>query len=208
MPGGLNASNAYAFGQWFGGRYAYSPKLLVGDTNPIWTNKTAVKNNYAIGGVPPKYEFTDYEPVYDALARGLKAAQPESMITIHCTNQWFPNTPVALASAFYDDKEWLDFDTSQSGHSDYPPNPPIEWWSARRGYETVELMYANAYATKTRPVLDNEPHYENRFNNGKKDRAFWNASDVRIGSYQSVSRCWHFERPSNTLNRPSRAQQA
>jgi hypothetical protein len=43
------------------------------------------------------------------------------------------------------------------------------------------------YATGGRPVNDNEPHYENRYTNGKSANVVWNASDVRIGSWQAVS---------------------
>jgi hypothetical protein len=41
---------------------------------------------------------------------------------------------------------------------------------------------------KIRPVLDNEAHYEARYDNGKAGKPYWNASDVRIGSFQAVSR--------------------
>ena len=40
---------------------------------------------------------------------------------------------------------------------------------------------------RVRPVIDNEAHYENRYNNGNGSKASWNASDVRIGSWQAVS---------------------
>jgi len=43
------------------------------------------------------------------------------------------------------------------------------------------------YATKpARPAIDNEAHYENRYDNGKVAYPYWNASDVRIGSWQAV----------------------
>ncbi len=50
-------------------------------------------------------------------------------------------------------------------------------------------MYAagSRGGNKIRPVIDNEPHYENRYNNGKSMNAVWNASDVRVGSWQAVS---------------------
>lgn len=119
------------------------------------------------------------------MAAGLIAAEGiKAMITTHCTNQWFEGTPIAIASAYFGNRPWLTFDSSQSGHADYPPNPPIPWWNAARGYEPVQLMYA---AARTRPVLDNEPHYENRYDNGKPIYPVWNATDVRVGSYQAVS---------------------
>jgi hypothetical protein len=163
----VDTSNAYAFGKWFGDRYPDSPKILVADTNPYWTNKTAVSADYTSGGVPQTYAFTDYGPVYDQLAKGLQqGGGPNSLITIHPTNQWFSGGPIATASAFFDDRDWLTFDACQSGHADYAPNPPIPWWNARRGYEPVQIMYGKS--GKIRPVLDNEAHYEARYDIGMR----------------------------------------
>ncbi|KAF2014171.1 hypothetical protein BU24DRAFT_481590 [Aaosphaeria arxii CBS 175.79] len=184
LPGPVNQSNAFDFGQWIGKRYPGLPKMLVGDTNPYWMNKTAVKANYALGGAYPAQKVTDFSDVYEAQAAGLVSGEGKgAMITIHCTNQWFEGGPLALASSFFGHRSWLTFDTSQSGHSDFPPNPPIPWWNARRGYEPVEIMYK---VHQKRPILDNEPHYEGRYNNAKQGNAYWNASNVRIGSYQAV----------------------
>jgi hypothetical protein len=49
----------------------------------------------------------------------------------------------------------------------------------------VQIMYGKS--GKIRPVLDNEAHYEARYDNGKAGKPYWNASDVRIGSFQAVS---------------------
>lgn len=202
-------TTARTFGDFIGRRYPYLPKLLVADTNPWWQNKTAVKDDYLQGGVAPEYPHIDWSDVYDELAGGIVEGETAvtssqskrfdtvavnsstwtPLITIHPTNQWFTGGPVALASASLGDRSWLTFDTSQSGHSDYAPNPPLPWWNCRRGWETVELMYAvgeRAQGTK-RPALDNEPHYEHRYINGKSVNAYWNASDIRVGSWQSVS---------------------
>jgi hypothetical protein len=189
-PGVLNASTAPTFGQFIGQRYPYLPKTLVADTNPWWENKTAVKADYAAGGAAPAYQVVDWSPVYDALAEGIVAGERasatpdwEPLMTIHPTNQWFSGGPLALASAFLGSRAWLTLDSCQSGHADFPPNAPIPWWNARRGWEPVELMYAAG----GRPVVDNEPHYENRYDNGNSAYKWWNASDVRTGSWQAVS---------------------
>ncbi|KAF9893683.1 hypothetical protein FE257_009851 [Aspergillus nanangensis] len=200
----INATTAKTFGQFIGHRYPYLPKTLVGDTNPWWENKTAVKADYANGGIPPTYKVTDWSPVYDDLAMGIVAGERRAiataasgrrntgtwwpLMTIHPTNQWFTGGPVAVASAFFGNRQWLTLDASQSGHADFPPNPPIPWWNCRRGWEPVELMYATGSKSKarTRPVIDNEAHYENRYNNGKSLYSYWNASDVRVGSWQAV----------------------
>ena len=39
---------------------------------------------------------------------------------------------------------------------------------------------------RKRPVVDNEAHYENRYDDGNPELYYWNASDVRAGSWQSV----------------------
>ncbi|RAH67455.1 glycoside hydrolase family 140 protein [Aspergillus aculeatinus CBS 121060] len=204
----LNLTTATPFGHFIGQRYPYLPKTLVADTNPYWQNKTAVKADYLRGGVPPTYEVVDWSPVYDALAEGIVAGERQAistsssssaadkwqpLMTIHSTNQWFTGGPIALAHAFFGNRSWLTLDTSQSGHTDYAPNPPIPWWNCRRGWEPVERMYAAGNSStqpsggsKPRPVLDNEAHYEHRYNDGNPDSFYWNASDVRIGSWQAV----------------------
>ncbi|KAF7359842.1 putative glycohydrolase domain DUF4038 [Mycena venus] len=196
-PGVLTTSTASTFGHFIGQRYPYLPKTLVADTNPWWENKTAVKADYTAGGVPPTYDVIDWSPVYDALATGIIAGERDAiansttwspLLTIHPTNQWFSGGPLALASAFLGDRSWLTLDACQSGHADFPPNPPIPWWNARRGWEPVEQMYAAGAqdGAHVRPVLDNEPHYENRYSNGNNAHPWWNASDVRTGSWQAV----------------------
>ncbi|KAK1149606.1 hypothetical protein N8T08_005155 [Aspergillus melleus] len=199
IAGSLNTSNAGILGGFIGKRYPYLPKILFGDINPTWQNKTQVKEEYAAGGVPSEYETVDWLPVYDALAEGIirgeraavrnstASAKYTPLISLHNQNQWFDGAPLALASSEAGHRDWLTFDVAQSGHSDYPPNPPIHWWNCRRGYETVELMYAvgETLPGKKRPALDNEPHYEGRYNNARDWLPSWNASDVRVGTWQT-----------------------
>ncbi|GME30447.1 hypothetical protein UCRPA7_2175 [Neofusicoccum parvum] len=192
----INTTTAEPFGHFIGQRYPYLPKILVADTNPWWTNKTAIKADYAAGGAAPARPHTDWSEVYDGLAHGIVAGERAAvssatwrpLLTIHPTNQWFGGGPVALASAFFAGRDWLAFDACQSGHADFPPNPPVPWWNARRGWEPVERMYAagEVAAGRTRPVLDNEAHYEGRYDNGKSAYPYWNASDVRVGSWQAA----------------------
>lgn len=189
----INATNARKFGNLIGSRYPGLPKLLVADTNPWWMNKTAVKYDYEVlGGVHPPYHFTNWLPLYDMLAEGIIDGEGnlgkgvDTMMTIHCTNQWFEGGPIAIASAqVTGDRDWLTFDSSQSGHADFPPGPPLPWWDARRGYEPIELMYKSK---KNLPLVDNEAHYEGRYDNGNNNLSYWKAADVRTGSWQAV-RC-------------------
>ncbi|KAF2637304.1 hypothetical protein P280DRAFT_458547 [Massarina eburnea CBS 473.64] len=203
-PGYFDAPAAKAFGIFVGKRYPYLPKILFGDTNPWWKNKTAVSTDYAYGGLasnhlPTEYPLTDFSAVYNAFAEGIIEGEHsiisnhshehhyEPMISIHPTNQWFLGGPLALASSFFGDTKWLTFDISQSGHSDFPPNPPIPWWSCRRGWEPAELMWSVGESApgRKRPAIENEAHYEWRYNNAKRPE-YWNASDVRTGTWQTV----------------------
>ncbi|KAF2664135.1 hypothetical protein BT63DRAFT_460439 [Microthyrium microscopicum] len=193
-PGILNGTNVKEFGHWIGKRYPGLPKLLVADINPIWTNKSAVVDDYR-NRRSKTHKMTDYSPVYDKLAEGLISGEVEAgidqettpaMITIHPTNQWFTPGPIAISSAFFDNRPWLTFDASQTGHTNYQPNPPMAWWNAEKPYEAIEAMYKNP---KPRPLIDNEAHYENRYINGKNrdgKNTVWTAKDVRIGNMQSV----------------------
>ncbi|KAL4878745.1 hypothetical protein BJY04DRAFT_209055 [Aspergillus karnatakaensis] len=207
-PGIVNTTTARPFGHFLGNRYPYLPKTLTGDTNPYWQNKTAIRHDYSVGGAPPRQPVTDWSPIYDALAAGIVAGERAAilsssssshkpspppwhpLLTIHPTNQWFEGGPLALASSFFGDRDWLTLDASQSGHADFPPNPPIPWWNCRRGWETVEIMYAagskkEGEGGRVRPVIDNEPHYENRYNNGNETLFYWRADDVRVGGWQA-----------------------
>ncbi|KAM0280566.1 hypothetical protein ACHAQH_004011 [Verticillium albo-atrum] len=180
-------------------------KFLVGDTNPWWQSRPGVRDDYLDGGVKLERELIDWSPIYNDLANGIVAGEKEAtrnitkkrsscdreykpLISIHPTNQWFAGGPVAVASSFFPDEEWFTFDTSQSGPSDFSPNHPITSWNRRRGWESVEIMYAVGEITegKRRPALDMEPHYEARYNNGKQGHLYWNASDVRIGAWQAA----------------------
>ncbi|KAI8311556.1 hypothetical protein K4K61_012005 [Colletotrichum sp. SAR11_59] len=210
VAGFFDTTAARLFGEFVGKRYPYVPKIIFGDTNPWWKNKTAMARDYAYGGVrgtklSGEYEVIDFTDVYEAFAEGIvdgeKAAMGDEwgkpidnglvyqpMVSMHPTNQWFADGPLALSSSFFGNSSWLGFDTSQSGHSDYPPNAPIPWWSCRRGWEPAELMYAVGETTsdKKRPAIENEPHYEGRWNNAKAHLSVWNASDVRIGNWQTA----------------------
>lgn len=195
-PGPITAENGVAFGQFIGKRYPYLPKVLFGDTNPYWADSKAIENEYKAGGVPRHHPSVDYTPIYDAVARGIVAGERaitgkrsyKPLITIHPRNQWMPDAPLALASSNFENRDWLTFDAAQSGHADTPPHPPIPWWNARRGYETVELMWQASTSRRPLPVIDNEPHYERRWSrkDSVNDKRPWNASDVRIGTWQTA----------------------
>jgi hypothetical protein len=190
-PGIINKTNALQFGEWIGKRYPGLPKLLVADINPLWVNKTAFIESYG----KHMLSLVDHRPLYDLLAQGLingeikngiNQTSTPAIITAHLTNQWFTPGPIAVSSAFFDNRTWLTFDSCQTGHTNVAPNPFIHWWNAEKPFEAVRAMYQNLIP---RPIVDNEAHYENRFINGKsgaKTRTVWNATSVRTGNIQSV----------------------
>jgi len=196
-PSVINATTAAPFGQFIGGRYPYLPKILVADTNPLWENKTAVVDDFEQGGVTPQYAHQNWLPIYDDLANGIVAGERATtktpswnpMMTIHPTNVWFDGLPIALASTQVTGRAWLTMDAVQSGHTDFIPDGPLPWWNARRPWEPMGLMYetGESIAGNIRPAVDNENHYENRFDDGKPGNFYWNASNVRTGIWQSVS---------------------
>lgn len=194
-PSIITEDNGEAFGEFIGNRYPYLPKLLFADTNPYWSNDKAIEEDYLRGGVPRNHPSVDFRPVYDAVARGIVAGERkavgdrsfEPLLTMHPRNQWMPDAPMALASSNLGDRDYLTFDVAQSGHADTPPHPPIPWWNARRGYETVEVMWNASIAGRSRPVLDNEPHYEARWSRKNEENKLpWNASEVRVGAWQTA----------------------
>ena len=194
-PSIITEDNGEAFGEFIGNRYPYLPKLLFADTNPWWANDKAIEEDYLRGGVPGNHPSVDFRPVYDAVARGIVAGERKAvgdrsfkpLLTMHPRNQWMPDAPMALASSNLGDRDYLTFDVAQSGHADTPPHPPIPWWNARRGYETVEVMWDASIAGRSRPVIDNEPHYEARWSRKNEENKLpWNASDVRVGAWQTA----------------------
>lgn len=213
VDGILDAKSARHFGKFVGKRYPYVPKVIFGDNNPIWKSKRNVSAEYFFGGqlsekLDDEYETWDYRDVWNGLAEGIVDGEREVLeahgewgkenskgltyapiLSMHGQNQWFRGTVDSISSSNFGDKEWLTFDTVQSGHGDSPPNAPIPWWSCRRAYEPAELMYAvgETREGKKRPALDNEPHYEHRWNNARSYNAVWNASDIRVGNWQTVS---------------------
>lgn len=196
-PGLITAKNGEAFGNFIGRRYPFLPKFLFADTNPFWADQTAITADYAAGGIPGSHPIVDFSAAYDAVAAGIVAGERAvtgrshrwwPLLTMHPRNQWISGAPVALASANLGDRDYLTFDAAQSGHVDIIPHAPTPWWNARRGYETVEVMWATATSKhgKPRPVLDNEPHYEARWARKETFEMPWNASDVRTGSWQTA----------------------
>lgn len=72
---------------------------------------------------------------------------------------------------------------------DFPPDGPIQWWNARQVWELATLIYQTGisiYRGK-RSSINNEAHYAGRYDDGRRTNSYWNASEVRTGTSQTVS---------------------
>ena len=144
----FDSDNAWEYGRWLGRRYKDYPNI-------IWINggdRSGGGDNFA---------------VWDALAKGIKAEDPNHLMTYHpqgehSSSMWFSNS------------DWLDFNTFQSGH-------------AQDDYAIYQRLLLPDYAiAPARPVLDSEPRYENlpvRFDIGN---GRFTAHDTRMAMYQSL----------------------
>ncbi|MDF1575406.1 MAG: glycoside hydrolase family 140 protein [Bacteroidales bacterium] len=116
----FNQENAFLYGAFLGERYRDHPNI-------IWI----------IGGDRP---CKGNEPVWEALARGIRSTDGNHLMTFH------PMGSRSSSECFHQ-AEWLDFNMHQSGHSDrYIPN-----------YRKIHADYA---LDPPKPCMDAEPIYE------------------------------------------------
>lgn len=173
----FNENNARTYGEYVGGRYPYLPKILGGDSNPVWSNGAEIKSRnppLPFGQpVPEGYKLpnsldlprVDITNVIEAMAQGIVSAESrhweglgKPLITYHNCPHWLPWSPEARASAFFGDRDWLVLDSCQSGHSDCPTmqyDPPFNKWEARSTHVPISKMWE---AQPARPVIDLESH--------------------------------------------------
>lgn len=145
----FNAENAHIYGQWIGSRYANCENI-------IWV----------LGGDRPIEP--EHRPIIDAMAKGIREADPNHLITFH---------PVGCSSSaeHLPGAEYIDFHTAQTGHGAYP------------ALETDRFMLSMA-AASDKPYMDSEPRYEDHpacFDD--KIGYFWNADDVRQNAYWNLT---------------------
>ena len=175
----FNAENAATFGRYVGARYPYLPKLIGGDSNPIWTNGSVVRERapkipfeapIPPGTVLPSAHDLPRNNTYDvwnALARGIVEAETpywgdrgRPFLTYHPCPPSFVWSPLTIASNFFGEQDWLVMDGCQSGHGDaikFHYDPPMKMWDPRASHVPIELMWK---ATSVRPVIDLESHCE------------------------------------------------
>lgn len=140
--------NAYAYGKWIAARYA-------GRENIIWM----------LGGDRPIEP--EHRPIIDAMARGIREADGNHLITFHPRGAG--TSAESMPGAAY-----IDFHTAQTGHDVHP------------SFESDQVMLRMA-ALSDKPYMDSEPRYEDHpacFND--QIGYFWNADDVRQNAYWNL----------------------
>lgn len=160
--GRMDVEEAQAYGKFLADRYKDAPNI-------IWI----------IGG---DIQCDIKSEVWHALARSIKANDPNHLMTFHPRGR-------TLSTDFYNDAEWLDFNMFQSGHRRYnqrgnDKNYPIPEDTEEDNWRYVERSLA---ISPLKPVIDGEPSYE-RIPQGLHDPSepLWQDYDCRRYAYWSV----------------------
>ena len=157
----MNEKEAVAYGEFLVNRYKDDPNI-------IWI----------IGGDIRGDKKTE---VWDALARSIRQQDKDHLMTFHPRGR-------TTSAAWFNDREWLDFNMFQSGHRRYGQRKgdgdyPIKENTEEDNWRFVEASSLNPL----KPVIDDEPIYEN-IPQGLHDpnETRWNEHDVRRYAYWSV----------------------
>lgn len=148
-PEVFNPENAFEYGAFLGKRYRDTPNI-------IWIN----------GGDRPVNEKS--EAIWDALAKGIKSEDKNHLMTFHPSGE-------QSSSTWFHDKEWLDFNMSQTGHS-------------QRNYDIFGKLIVGDYNRQpTKPCINGEPCYEDHPVMWKPELMGWfDDTDTRQAMYWSL----------------------
>ncbi len=145
----FNPENARAYGEILGERYRDFGNI-------IWIN-----GGDRLGG-------GDNYPVWNALAEGIIANDPNHLMTFH---------PMGgnSSSRWFHDQEWLDFNMIQTGHGE-------------RSYAAyIKLLIPDYQRQPVKPTFDGEPRYEDHPHNWMPDILGWfDEVDVRQAAYWNL----------------------
>jgi len=137
-------SNAFAFGRFLGSRYMRNAVIwfLGGDRSPV-----------------------GYEPVWAAMARGLKEGSTGAHLVSYHGPGPGPGVVGYSSSFWFHNADWLDFNAIQSSHA----------W----GTLNYEFITHDYNLTPAKPTLDMETRYENH-----PATVSWAAGKRRIDAHQ------------------------
>jgi len=145
----VNRENARAYGNWLGDRFRDTPNI-------IW-----------ICGGDTRGNTGDGVEMFDELAAGIRESDGgRHLMTFHPRGG-------SSSSDWFHDKDWLDFNMIQSGHS-RRDNPNYE--RITRDYNRIPM----------KPCMDGEPRYEDHSVNWNPANGWFNDFDVRQAAYWSL----------------------
>lgn len=146
--------NANAYGRFLGERYREFPNI-------IWVN-----GGDRSGGTHSSGQGDNY-PVWDALAKGIKSADPNHLMTYH---PWGEKS----SSEWFHQCDWLDFNMTQTGHG-------------QRSHAIYRLVAADYARIPVKPCMDGEPRYEDHPISWQPDSLGWfNEMHVRQAAYWNL----------------------
>lgn len=171
----FNTENSYHYGQYLGSRYKNSPNIIwiIGGDRSGGGNNTAVWN---------------------ALARGIKSTDTNHLMTFHPSGR-------NSSGEWFHDKEWLDFNSSHTGHHHYTYDV----------FERLVLQDYNKYPVK--PTINLEPCYEDHpirsqpkgvnlwFNDvNVRNAMYWSLFSGAFGHTYGCHPIWQFMAPGRQPN--------
>jgi hypothetical protein len=146
--------NAAAYGRFLGNRYRDFPNIIWinGGDRSGGENSTGTGNNF---------------PVWDALGKSIKSADPNHLMTYH---PWGEKS----SSAWFHNSDWLDFNMAQTGHG-------------QRSYAIYRMISEDYGRTPIKPCMDGEPRYEDHPVSWWPDSLGWfNEMHVRQAAYWNL----------------------
>lgn len=146
--------NAFIYGKYLGNRYRDFQNI-------IWINGGDRSGGRSSDG---KY---DNFPVWDALGKGIKSADPNHLMTFHPWGE-------TGSSAWFHNSSWLDFNMCQTGHG-------------QRSFAIYRMIEKDYALTPVKPCMDGEPRYEDHPINWQPDSLGWfNEMHVRQAAYWNL----------------------
>ena len=153
-------------------KWGKGPEIFNGENAAVWGEFLAGRLSrfenvvWILGGDRPLENELHYA-VNDGLARGVRRGDGgKFLITFH---PWGAHS----SSEFVHDREWLDFNMSQSSHGD-PCHP-----------EGYELIARDRALTPVKPTMDGEQRYEDHPRNSNPENGYFDAYDVRLAMYRN-----------------------
>jgi len=140
--------NARIYGRWLAQRYRHH-------TNLVWV----------MGGDRP-LDKPEHYAIIDEMAAGLRE-NSDFLMTFHpCGAQ--------SSAAFVHDRDWLDFNMIQSGHS-FPCRP-----------ESYEMLLRDREKLPVKPIMDGEQCYEDHAKSFDAKNGYFDACDIRCTMYRNL----------------------